>query len=165
MLYLSSFQETRTSKTLPLPRPQIYDFELEPSQYYKRNKKSPEGILWPSPKLEGTLLDMSSPPRMRSAFSASAHKSKEVHLRASDPKLEEISTDVSAKKKKKKKNTSFTLLSTTKNIILRGNNPPWTVDIITVLLTRAYALFDLQLYFYKGAFLLSTQDFKIIKTK
>ena len=101
---------------------------------------------------------------MRSAFSASAHKSKEVHLRASDPKLEEISTDVSAKKKKKQ-NTSFTLLSTTKNIILRGNNPTWTVDIITVLLTRAFALFDLQLYFYKGAFLLSTQDFKIIKTK
>ena len=89
---------------------------------------------------------------MRSAFSASAHKSKEVHLRASDPKLEEISTDVSEKKKKKNQNTSFTLLSTTKNIILRGNNLTWTVDIITVLLTRAFALLDLQLYFYKGGF-------------
>ena len=49
---------------------------------------------------------MSSPPRMRSAPSASVHKSKEVHLRASDPKLEEISTDVSAKKKKNKKQAS-----------------------------------------------------------
>jgi len=70
---------------------------------------------------------MSPSPRLRSTPGVSAPKSKEACLRASDPKLEEISMEISVLKKKKKhtkqKKTQASPFIYFQDLILRGDVP------------------------------------------